>query len=65
MLLNPSPNRMDKKIIAGSAFSKISIYITFLGVSKFLYLLLLNLSTLKMSFMICLSDYAFSLNFLD
>lgn len=65
MLLNPSPNRMAKKIIAGSAFSKISIYITFLGVSKFLYLLLLNLSTLKMSFMICLSVYAFSLNFLD
>lgn len=65
MLLNPSPNRMAKKIIAGSAFSKIFIYITFLGVSKFLYLLLLNLSTLKMSFMICLSDYAFSLNFLD
>ena len=65
MLLNPSPNRMAKKIIAGSAFSKISIYITFLGVSKFLYLLLLNLSTLKMSFMICLSDYACDVNFLD
>ena len=65
MLLNPSPNRMAKKIIAGSAFSKIFIYITFLGVSKFLYLLLLNLSTLKMSFMICLSDYACDVNFLD
>ena len=64
-LLNPSPNRMAKKIIAGSAFSKISIYITFLGVSKFLYLLLLNLSILKMSFMICLSDYACDVNFLD
>lgn len=65
MLLNPSPNRMAKKIIAGSPFSKISIYITFLGVSKFLYLLLLNLSTLKMSFMICLSDYVCDVNFLD
>ena len=64
-LLNPSPNRMAKKIIAGSPFSKISIYITFLGVSKFLYLLLLNLSTLKMSFMICLSDYVCDVNFLD
>lgn len=64
-LLNPSPNRMAKKIIAGSAFSKISIYITFLGVSKFLYLLLLNISILKMSFMICLSDYACDVNFLD
>lgn len=65
ILLNPSPNRMAKKIIAGSPFSKISIYITFLGVSKFLYLLLLNLSTLKMSFMICLSDYVCDVNFLD
>ena len=65
ILLNPSPNRMAKKITAGSPFSKISIYITFLGVSKFLYLLLLNLSTLKMSFMICLSDYVCDVNFLD
>lgn len=65
ILFNPSPNRMAKKIIAGSPFSKISIYITFLGVSKFLYLLLLNLSTLKMSFMICLSDYVYDVNFLD
>ena len=65
ILLNPSPNRMAKKIIAGSPFPKISIYITFLGVSKFLYLLLLNLSTLKMSFMICLSDYVCDVNFLD